>query len=71
MARCTFCDTTLKQGTGKMYVKKDGKIFYFCTNKCEKNALKLKRKPLKTRWTNHFKNKANKKGESKDKGAKK
>lgn len=51
MVKCTFCGNVLKQGTGKMYVKKDGKIFYFCTNKCEKNTLKLKRKPLKVRWT--------------------
>ena len=34
-----------------MYVKKDAKIFYFCSSKCEKNMLKLKRKPHKIRWT--------------------
>ncbi|MBW2993616.1 TRASH domain-containing protein [Candidatus Woesearchaeota archaeon] len=53
--KCTFCGENIKPGTGKMYVKSDGKIFYFCSNKCEKNMLKLKRKPLKTKWTKHFK----------------
>ena len=41
----------MTQGTGKMYVKTDGKIFYFCSMKCEKNMLKLKRKPRETTWT--------------------
>lgn len=41
-------------GTGKMYVKKDAKIFYFCSRKCEKNLLKLGRKPNVTKWSNHL-----------------
>ncbi|MCK4589080.1 MAG: 50S ribosomal protein L24e [Nanoarchaeota archaeon] len=51
MVRCSFCENVIKPATGKMYVKKDGKILYFCTNKCEKNMLKLKRKPSAQRWT--------------------
>ncbi len=51
MVTCNFCGEVLNPGTGKMYVKKDGKIFYFCSNKCEKNTLKLKRKPRTTKWT--------------------
>jgi len=54
MAVCSFCGETLKRGTGKMFVKKDGKIFYFCSTKCEKNLLKLKRKPITTKWTKFF-----------------
>jgi len=54
MPRCTFCNESLKFGTGKMFVKKDGKIFYFCSNKCEKNMFKLKRKPITTRWSKHY-----------------
>lgn len=49
--KCTFCGKELIKGTGKMYVKNDGKIFYFCNLKCEKNMLKLKRKPAKFLWT--------------------
>ncbi len=51
MAKCTFCGENIERGTGKMYVQKDGKMLYFCSMKCEKNMLKLKRKPLKTKWS--------------------
>ncbi len=45
----------MELGTGKMYVRKDGKILYFCSSKCEKNQLKLGRKFLETRWSKRFK----------------
>ena len=54
MAKCSFCGTDINRGTGKMYVKKDGVIFYFCSNKCEKNLLKLGRQPQHTKWTASF-----------------
>lgn len=41
-------------GTGKKYVQKDGKILDFCSNKCEKNLLVLRRKPRTTTWTNEY-----------------
>ena len=55
MAECSFCGENIEKGTGKIYVKKDGKTFNFCSNRCEKNMLKLKRKPITTRWTKFFK----------------
>jgi len=68
---CTFCGKVLAKGTGTMYVKKDAKIFYFCTSKCEKNLLKLKRVPRHTTWTKaHAEEKLAKKA-SKKKGEKK
>ncbi len=51
MVKCRFCGTQIPKGTGKMYVKIDGSIFYFCSSKCEKNMLKLGRKPAKQKWT--------------------
>jgi large subunit ribosomal protein L24e len=54
MAKCTFCGTNITRGTGKMFVQKDAKILNFCSSKCEKNMLKLKRKPIKTRWSMRF-----------------
>ncbi|MFH0978693.1 MAG: 50S ribosomal protein L24e [Candidatus Woesearchaeota archaeon] len=54
MAKCSFCGETLKPGTGKMYVKKDGKILYFDSNKCEKNMIKLGRNPRKFKWTKNY-----------------
>ena len=59
MVKCTFCGYELAEGTGKMYVFKTGKIYYYCSRKCQKNHLELGRKPLKTHWTHaYFKEKA-------------
>ncbi|MFQ6051902.1 MAG: 50S ribosomal protein L24e [Candidatus Hydrothermarchaeota archaeon] len=51
--KCSFCKNDMKPGTGKMFVKNDGTIFYFCSSKCEKNMLKLKRIPRKVKWTSY------------------
>ena len=48
--KCSFCNENIEAGTGKMFVRNDGKVFYFCSSKCEKNMLKLKREPKNTRW---------------------
>jgi len=49
--RCSFCGTDIEPGTGKMYVKRDGTILFFDSNKCYKNMVELKRVPRKTAWT--------------------
>ena len=51
---CSFCSTEITKGTGKIFVKTDGKVLYFCSSKCEKNFLKLKRKPRTTTWTREY-----------------
>lgn len=51
MARCSFCKTDIERGTGKIFVTKEGKVLNFCSRKCEKNMLKLKRLPRKLKWT--------------------
>jgi len=56
MAKCTFCKINIEPGTGKIYIKADGKQFNFCSMKCEKNLLKLKRKSRTTKWTGEFHN---------------
>ncbi len=33
-----------------MFVKVDGKVLYFCSSKCERNVLELKRNPRKIKW---------------------
>ncbi|KXA89412.1 50S ribosomal protein L24 [candidate division MSBL1 archaeon SCGC-AAA259D14] len=48
---CSFCGEKIIPGKGKMFVRKDGTILYFCSSKCEKNMLKLKRKPENLEWT--------------------
>ena len=52
MVLCHFCGHSLEPGTGKMYVFASGRIYYFCSMKCQKHVLKLGRKPLRTAWTN-------------------
>lgn len=54
MVSCSFCGKTISKGTGKMFVKKDGKVLYFCSSKCEKSMLKLKRKARNFKWTKHY-----------------
>ena len=51
MARCSFCGVEIEKGTGKIVVQSDNTILNFCTRRCEKNMLVLKRNPLKVRWT--------------------
>ncbi|MFH0752363.1 MAG: 50S ribosomal protein L24e [archaeon] len=50
MAECSFCKKVIPRGTGKIYVFKTGKTSNFCSSKCEKNALKLKRSPRTQKW---------------------
>ncbi len=54
MERCSFCGTEIERGTGKILVKKDGTLLYFCSSKCEKNLIKLGRNPVKFGWTRKY-----------------
>lgn len=49
--KCSFCGSDIEPGTGRMFVKRDGTIFYFDKNKCYKNMIQLKRVPRRTTWT--------------------
>lgn len=51
---CSFCGQDIEPGTGKMYVKKDGTVYNFCSNKCKKNRIDIGRVPRRTRWTNRY-----------------
>lgn len=54
MPRCSFCGETLVRGTGKMFVHTDGRIAYYCSSKCERNMLKLRRNPSHIKWTKKY-----------------
>jgi len=47
--KCSICRTNIARGTGKMYVRNDGRIFYFCSSKCHKN-FKLGRVEKGLKW---------------------
>ena len=50
MRTCSFCGEGIEPGTGKMFIRKDGTIFFFCSSKCQNNA-RLGRVPRRVRWT--------------------
>ena len=50
MMKCSFCGDNIPKGRGKMFVKNDGRLFYFCNSKCQKN-FKLGRDGKKKEWT--------------------
>ena len=49
MPTCSFCSKSFA-AKGKIFVQKTGKIFRFCSSKCERNMLKLKREPRNVKW---------------------
>ncbi|MFH1445310.1 MAG: 50S ribosomal protein L24e [Nanoarchaeota archaeon] len=51
--KCNFCGEQTPEGKGKMFVKNDGKIFYFCGSKCEKNWTKG-RQGKHIKWTETY-----------------
>jgi large subunit ribosomal protein L24e len=50
-----------------MYVKKEGAIFWFCSQKCMRNMFKLRRLPLSTRWTDSYHVEKSARGKTKEK----
>ncbi len=52
--KCDFCGREIPPGTGKIVVMPDGSFLTFCSRKCEKNYLELKRSPQKARWTRGY-----------------
>ena len=51
MPNCSFCANPVAKGTGLLYVKKDGTLFNFCSSKCRKNALNLRREGRRKKGT--------------------
>jgi len=51
---CSFCGESIEPGTGRLFVRRDGVTYSFCSNKCFKNMMVLKRVPRDTRWTAQY-----------------
>ncbi len=45
--KCSYCTSEIEKGTGLEYVKRNGAIRYYCSDRCYKYAEVLKRKPNK------------------------
>ena len=51
MVKCVFCGKDENYFKGINYITNDGNTHFFCSSKCRKNALKLKRDKRKLKWT--------------------
>ena len=49
--QCSFCAGEVEPGTGTMFVKRDGTVYYFCSSSCRKQQLHLGRVGHRLKWT--------------------
>lgn len=54
LKKCSFCGKQIEPGTGLLFVRNDGALLWFCSSKCKKNALELKRNPRKVKWVKSY-----------------
>ena len=54
MHKCSFCGNEFLGGKGMMYVKNDGTVYWFCSSKCRKSMLVMKRDARKLKWTAYY-----------------
>ncbi len=52
--KCSFCGNEIPKGKGIIYAKANGTVYYFCSSKCKKNFLKLRRQGRNVKWTKAF-----------------
>lgn len=55
MQKCSFCGRDIEPGTGMMFVRNDGTVLWFCSSKCRKSLVEMKRDPRKLKWTSKWK----------------
>lgn len=48
--KCSYCGGNVREGSGIILVKNDGKVFNFCSSKCEKSFI-MNRDPRNKKWT--------------------
>ena len=51
IAKCVFCGFEQEDFKGTYFIKNDGNVHYYCSGKCLKNNLHLRRDKKKARWT--------------------
>ena len=61
MVKCVFCGRDEEPFKGLHLIRNDGRIDYFCSSKCRRNALNLKRDRRKVKWTEAYRAKKGKK----------
>ena len=51
---CSFTHEEIEPGTGMMYIKRAGSVFWFKDSKARKTMLKLKRNTRRLKWTRRY-----------------
>ena len=54
MVKCVFCGKEEHPHKGVHLIKNDGSVDFYCSSKCRKNSLKLKRDKRKLKWTEAY-----------------
>ena len=54
---CSYCGKDIAHGFGLLYVQRSGSILHFCSTKCKKSQLVLRRDPKKRKWTTKYEKK--------------
>ena len=54
MTKCVFCGREESPYKGVYLIANDGSINFYCSSKCRKNALNLKRDKKKLKWTEAY-----------------
>lgn len=54
MVKCVYCGCEEPPYKGIHRITNDGAVQYFCSSKCRKNALKLRRDRRRLKWTEAY-----------------
>ncbi len=54
---CSFCGKEIPPNHGLLYVQRTGNVLHFCSNKCKRFYLDLKRDPKKLKYTKKYEKK--------------
>jgi large subunit ribosomal protein L24e len=54
MTKCSFCGREESPYKGVHLIKNDGSTSFFCSSKCRRNALNLKRDRKNVKWTEAY-----------------
>ena len=54
MTKCVFCGKEEPPYKGVHLINNDGSISFFCSSKCRRNTLNLKRDRNKLKWTEAY-----------------
>jgi len=54
LTKCVFCGKEEEDYKGVYLIKNEGSVLYYCSSKCKKNHVGLRRDRRKIRWTVAF-----------------